>query len=573
MTDIEFYADESLMLEDGKPEEPRGQYSRYILPRGDGQAMEYTRTTTLVGIVDSGVGLMVWAKYRAAWGVAQRDDLIARLRAVPVDDKITIREVCDKAELIAGTDAAANDGTAAHAVLQRVDQGEPIENIHPYYQPLVRNYQAELAAKGITVIPEYVERTCRCAHLDTAGKPDNIYRLADGSLVIGDKKTTSDLARAERAISSQLGIYANCEHMWDYVAGRYEPMPPVRKDFALIVLIDTDTWAVTIERINIEYGWARTRLMVELRESNKVKGLVQPYLPEGRWDYKPKTVLPSSNGHATPSVERSPESTARIQEIADGVRRDSAAKLAAAVQTGPVGAPDASPTPQAAAMSTPQPPATVGPTPSATPPPTPESYLAPGEQPMQLTVGIGQPGRPGLADIDQGMASGVPVVDPTTRVQEILEVRKNDKSRLQQWSRDLGNTDLAHNRKWLAEWIVKATPTSGAIEPGSGPSKINSSENYGGENARHPQTLAEAGLPPAPPEPPGVPVVQDNTPEMLTRRAAEAASLDVLRAVWKQYTDTYGPDSWDTSGPVKAAADARADFLKRQAAGDDGPPF
>lgn len=537
MTDIEFYADESLMLEDGKPEEPRGQYSRYILPRGDGQAMEYTRTTTLVGTVDSGVGLMVWAKYRAAWGVAQRDDLIARLRAVPVDDKITIREVCDKAELIAGTDAAANDGTAAHAVLQRVDQGEPIENIHPYYQPLVRNYQAELAAKGITVIPEYVERTCRCAHLDTAGKPDNIYRLADGSLVIGDKKTTSDLARAERAISSQLGIYANCEHMWDYVAGRYEPMPPVRKDFALIVLIDTDTWAVTIERINIEYGWARTRLMVELRESNKVKGLVQPYLPEGRWDYKPKTVLPSSNGHATPSVERSPESTARIQEIADGVRRDSTAKLAAAVQTGPVGAPDASPTPQAAAMSTPQPPATVGPTTSATPPPAPSDY---------------------------------PVVDPTTRVQEILEVRKNDKSRLQQWSRDLGNTDLAHNRKWLAEWIVKATPASGAIEQDS---KINSSENYGGENARHPQTLAEAGLPPAPPEPPGVPVVQDNTPEKLTRRAAEAASLDVLRAVWKQYTDTYGPDSWDTSGPVKAAADARADFLKRQAAGDDGPPF
>jgi hypothetical protein len=554
-------------LGDGKPEEPKGQYDRYTLPRGDGQAMEYTRTTTLVGTVDAGYGLGVWTKYRAAWGVAQRDDLIARLRAVPVDDKATIREVCDKAELIAGTDAAANDGTAAHAVLQRVDQGAPIEDIHPYYHPLVRNYQAELAAKGITVIPEYVERTCRCARLDTAGKPDNIYRLADGLLVIGDKKTIEDLAKAERAIASQLAIYANCEHMMNYATGRYEPMPPVRKDFALIILIDTDTWAVTIESINIEYGWARTRLMVELRESNKVKGLRHPYLPEGRWDHKPKTVLPiendlryriaegdlvppqHSNGH-TPSPERSAESTARIQTIATSptYSAEIAAKLAAAVQAGPVGVPDASPTPQAATMPTPQPPTTVGPRPNTTPPPTPNNY---------------------------------PVVDPTTRVQEILEIRKNDKSRLQQWSRDLGNTDLAHNRKWLAEWIVAATPDSGAIEPSlndlrvanARAGKINSSQNYGGENPQHPQTLTEAGLPPAPSEPPGQPVVADNTPEVLTRKAAEAASIDVLRAVWKTYTDTYGQDSWDSSGPVKAAADARADFLKRQLAGDDGPPF
>lgn len=536
MTDTEFYADESLMLEDGKPNEPTDRYGRKILPQGDGTAVPYTRATTLAGSLDSGHGLLVWQKYRAAWGVAQRDDLIARLRAVPVDDKITIREVCDKAELIAGTDAAANDGTAAHAVLQRVDQDEPIENIHPYYQPLVRNYQAALAAKGITVLPEYVERTYRCARYDIEGHPDNIYQLSDGSLVVGDKKTAADLAKSERYIAAQLALYANSEHVMNYATGQYEPVPKVRKDFALVIAIDTDTWAVTVERIDIIYGWGRVRLAAEMRESNKIKHIRHPYLPDGTWDFKPKTVLPSSNGHATLSPERSAESTARIQEIADGVRRDSAAKLAAAVQAGPVAAAQPS-TPQAAAMSTPQPPATVGPTPSATPPPAPSDH---------------------------------PVVDPTTRVQEILEVRKNDKSRLQQWSRDLGNTDLAHNRKWLAEWIVQATPSSGAVEQDS---KINSSENYGGENVRHPQTLAEAGLPPAPPEPPGVPVVQDNTPEKLTHKAAEAASLDVLRAVWKQYTDTYGPDSWDTSGPVKAAADARADFLKRQAAGDDGPPF
>lgn len=629
MTETDFYADESLELGEGRPEEPKGQYDRYILPRGDGQAMEYTRTTTLVGTVDSGVGLGIWRKYRAAWGVAQRDDLINRLRAVPVDDHTTIREICDKAELIAGTDAGANDGTAAHAVLQRVDQGEAIEAIHPYYHPLVRNYQAELARLGITVLPQYVERTCRCARLDAGGKPDNIYQLDDGSLVIGDKKTTADMIKAERAIAAQLGIYANCEHMFNYVTGRYEPMPPVRKDFALIILIDTDTWEVTIESINIEYGWARTRLMVELRESNKVKGLRHPYLPGGRWNLKPKTVLPSTssayagqvdtwnaqgqpmldgqhpcgdcgapdyitgphtaqcsqnpaniaayeagrNGY-DPGRQRSAESVARVAAIANGVLDAAHQRVAvhhpegliaehgvvtseAVTQAGPVGVLDASPTPQAATTPTSQPPTTVGPHANTTPPPTPSDY---------------------------------PVVDPTARVQEIMDVRKNDKTRLQHWAKALGCTDLAHHRKWLAEWIVAATPGSGAIEPSgegdTGPGKFAQPDDVAPSPAHlpgagNPQTLAQTGLPPAPAEPPGQSVVgpsidhpvQDNTPEVLAHKAANAASLDVLRAVWKTYTDTYGPDSWETSGPVKAAADARADFIKRQLAGDDGPPF
>jgi hypothetical protein len=354
--------------------------------------------------------------------------------------------------------------------------------------------------------------------------------------------------------------------MWDYATNRPEPMPPVRKDFALIVLIDTDTWAVTIESINIEYGWARTRLMVELRESNKVKGLRHPYLPEGRWDHKPKTVLPSTASayagqvdtwNASPAAPEpppmldgaptSPHTIVRPDFEADRLpanghtpdpMRTAAlanAVLDAAHQRVSVHHPEGA----VAEHGTVTPDAvTIGPTPNTTPPPRIEA-----------------------------------AADPATRVQQILDVRKNDKARLQRWSADLGNTDLAHNRKWLAEWIVKATPDTSVIEPGSGPGKINSSQNYGGENPGTPHTLAEAGLPPAPSEPPGTPVVQNNVPEALAHQAATASSLDELRAVWKTYTDTYGPDSWDASGPVKAAADARADFLKRQLAGDDGPPF
>lgn len=562
-------------LGNGKVAEPTGRYDRYILPRGDGQSMEYTRTTTLVGDADGSYGVMTWQKYRAVWGAAQRDELIAQLRSVGRDDKATIREVCAKAELIAGTESASDFGTAAHNILQRVDEGLPIEEVHEYWRPLVSNYQEALRIAGIEVIPQYVERTCRFARYDVAGKPDNIYQLHDGSLAIGDKKTTADIERAEKAIASQLAVYANCEHMMNYETGRFEDMPPVRKDFALIILISTENFAVTIERIDIQYGLARTRLMVELREANKAKHIRHPYIAPGHWDPVPKTVLPPAGA---PQNTHGYSATAQSAQVAE--------RLTAAVQAGPVGAVNASPPVQEAAMPAPQPPTTVGPTPASAAPPrveaiTPTTHVA---RPMALTVS--HTGGPGLADIDRGMAS---VVDPDTRVQEILDVRRNDKPRLQHWAKALGCTDLAHHRKWLAEWIVKATPGSGAIEPSGegdcGPGEINSSQNYGGEN---PRSHAEAGLPPAPPTPPGQPVVgpgtshpiqagvhaapvTDMTTESITAQIRSAPNLPALNDIWKRWTEAYGREAW--SGEVKEHADARAALLRAQVAGDDGPPF
>lgn len=513
MTD-DFYATE-MDLGGAEPAEPADRYGRRILPRGDGTAVPYTRATTLAGSLDGGHGVMVWRKYRAAWGVAQRDELIQRLRAVPADDKATIREVCDKAELIAGTEAAADQGTAAHAVLQRVDQGESINNIHSYYQPLVRNYQEALRIAGITVLPQYVERTYRCARYDIEGHPDNIYQLSDGSLVIGDKKTAADLAKAERSIAAQLALYANSEHMMNYETSQYEAVPEVRKDFALIIVINTEDWSVAIERIDIIYGWGRVRLSAELRESNRIKNIRHPYIAEGHWTPKSKTVLPEAastngQGHYSPEAQ--------------------SAKVAAKLTPGPV----AEDTPA------PQPPATVGPHHADTPPP-------------RITAG-----KP------------VPAVDPATRVDEILAVRKNDKTALQKWAQSLGCTDLQHHRKWLADWIVTATPTSSAIEH-----KINSLENYGGENtpADRPRTLAETGLPPAPAQPPGQSVVNITAPGAIAT-IAQAKTLDALGDVWRLWEATYGPGSWDASGAVKQAADARANFIRTQSFGDDTePPF
>src|SRR3954470_13935402 len=197
MTEVldDFYVDEAELLPANGVQPPTGNYDRYILPGSDGKAKEMTRTTTIASGMDDGYGLGTWSLYRAIWGIAQREDLIALLRAISlpaIDEpasRATLKEVADKAKLLAGTDSSSNWGTAAHGVLQRVDQGESEATIHPYWHPLVANYRAELEREGLTVVPGFIERVCWCARYDIGGRFDTAYQESDGSYVIGDKKT------------------------------------------------------------------------------------------------------------------------------------------------------------------------------------------------------------------------------------------------------------------------------------------------------------------------------------------------------------------------------------------------
>lgn len=472
---------------------PTGNYDRYILPEGDGggnsRKKEYTSVTTVSGSLDNGVGLGIWKTWRVAWGVAQRDDLVARLRGVDVEDRDTIREVVKVAETVGRVEEAANLGTAFHAVLQRVDQGEDESTIHPYFHPVVANYREALERAGLRVVPEMIERVCRNSVYDTGGRFDNIYEEIDsGTFVIGDKKTLSDRAKDVLGIEIQLAIYAHSEHVMNYDIQRYEPMPPVRKDYAVVVHIDTESMAVTILRCDIECGWAAARVAMEQRELRRRKHVLHDYSPNF---VKPvKAEKSASPPPAPPNGHGSPEAVKRIAAVA----------LA-------------------------------------------ESYDRIGFTPVAATA-------PPASDVLTY------AVDPATRVDEIMQIRKNDKARLQVWAKKLGCTDLNHHRKFLAEWIVNATPGSGAVEPPSEGSK---------------STLAGMGLPPAPSAPQGEPVIESPI-EIPLRDIHYASSVEALGNIWARWTAANGPDSW--TGELEAAGNARAAQLRATPPrGDAGPPF
>jgi len=555
----DFYADEEMQLGGSIPE-PTGRYDRYVLPDGPrNKGREFTRTTTIAGSLSSGFGLGVWTKYRAAWGVAQRDDLIARLRAVPVDDKDTLKEVCQTAETVAGVESGSNWGTACHAVLQRVDMGEPIENIHPYFHVLVHNYQAELARHGLVAIPQYVERVCRNTIFDCAGKFDNIYAEQCGRQVVGDKKTKGDPDADVMSVEMQEAIYANASLIMDYETGQYEPMPDVRKDYAIMVHIDQDTFEVNIHTVDIETGWAAVRVAMEMRELRKRKHQLKPYSVIGSTLNPAKAVEapvpPATNGKPDPE---------RVAAIAAATLAESHARRGfvpeAAAPAGPVVTNGEAETSQEAAKPAPQPPVTVGPTHNTTPPPRIDSPAAPVQGP-----------------------------DAEAEAKEIADAyARKPKSDLQAYAKRYGITDLAHHKLFIARLIVaernkrRAAGLPGAIDDAQPMSQAVS------EATAKARTNTDAGLGNAPAEPPGKPVVgpgtahpitagidaqptQDMTKESVEAQLRECKTVAEIGTIWQRWTDAYGRDSW---GMVQPVADERANFLRQQAAsGDDGVPF
>jgi hypothetical protein len=567
----DFYVDESeidFALAGAVAPEPTGNYDRYILPISNepgAPTKEMTRTTTIASGMDDGFGLGTWSLYRAIWGVAQRDDFIASLRALDInaaDSRPTLREIADKAKLIAGTDAASNWGTAAHGVLQRVDKGEGKSTIHEYWHPLIDNYLLKLERAGLSVVPNMIERVCRCVRYDIGGRFDNIYMSADGSYLIGDKKTKGDPDDRPLSVSMQLGIYANSEQIMDYVTGRYEGMLPVRTDYAVMVHIDRDTMDVEILRVNIAHGWECVRVEIERRELRKRKQLVFPYAPgigaanqhgvlhmhqaADRMQLAEDPPRAASNGQPNPTVV-----TAIQSEIYGRVNEH---RPPGTPPVGPGMA--AAPAPSSSAGTQP-PAATVGPTAAVEQPPTPATYVITGQGPV---TAVSLPAGPEVQK------------DAQLRVADILGIRKNDKARLQGWLRDLDGTDLNHHRKWLAEEIVKRTPGSNAVEPPAVPQASTTTVSHPGGPIGQPVV----GPGTAHPVTAGIDAVVDMTAEQVIRDIGNAATLSFLSDIWQRWTATYGAGSWQ--GPVKEAAEARANFIRSQSqpaaqSGDDGPPF
>lgn len=256
----------------------RPQYNhlrQYLLPdvEGTGADKGYTRVTTGAKTLDDTAGLERWKLRSVVRGLKDNPHLLEDidLYADPWEVNKDLERAADKAHEAAGGVKASEFGTAIHAWCEAVELGHvPFSDVPPEFAPFVAVYFRELAKWGISVPLDptgrpYVERIVYNPDTGWVGTFDNLYQLADGSVVIGDKKTAKDLAYSYLAISIQLGDYAGASHILSLDGTRWEPMPEVRHDIAVVLHIPSNAEPAKAEAVTIELDAGRVAIDAALR--------------------------------------------------------------------------------------------------------------------------------------------------------------------------------------------------------------------------------------------------------------------------------------------------------------------
>lgn len=259
---------------------PRDRYGRYLLPDAGGKNIGWTRATTFAATLAESYGLRVWEQRQVVWGLSRRPDLLSLATTiVGPEDKKALGEIVEAAHEAGATKAKANRGTAIHAAIGAVEIGGRFEDVPAEFKPHVAAYFAEVVAKGLTILPEYIERTGICPDFGVAGTFDNLVLCPDGKVRVLDKKT-GNLDYAEIEFAVQLALYAHFRALRNYATNQWEPMPEVATDYAIIAHIDPASGKTELERVNITLGWAWARTCAEVQDIRKTKHVITPYIPD-----------------------------------------------------------------------------------------------------------------------------------------------------------------------------------------------------------------------------------------------------------------------------------------------------
>lgn len=260
-------------------------YGRYLLDAdGKGKA-PYTRATTVAKMLDSGKGLEIWQQRKVAKGVAQSPALVARAAVTPLDDKQAWREILDQAEVKSGGDEKRDLGSAFHALHEHVETMSDSEwaAVPADLKCTYVKYRAELKRLGITEV--MTEVTLVNTKIGTAGKADAIFRLADGRLVIGDRKS-GRITEYPHSAAVQFAIYANADVLltWNEDGSvERHPMPELDLTTAIVIDVkigDENTASVHVYEVDIWAGWAAALLSAKIRRWRNRRDLLTPYHPE-----------------------------------------------------------------------------------------------------------------------------------------------------------------------------------------------------------------------------------------------------------------------------------------------------
>jgi hypothetical protein len=247
---------------------PRDRYKRpLIIPADGGEAVPYTRVSTLAKALDDLNQLMAWQCRKTAEGLVRRPDLLTRTAGAlangnPDTDWQTKRDlnsVCEQAREAAGASKGSSAGTGFHSLTEAIDRGEEPLFVPAEDRARLDAYRA--ATEGYSALD--AEVFVVCDELRTAGSFDRLWFTPDGRVVVGDLKTGKSEADYPLATAMQIAIYAHGE--------RYNPVTGERRvldehlDLTTGLLIHMPpSGGCRVIPLDLERGWQAAQLAAKV---------------------------------------------------------------------------------------------------------------------------------------------------------------------------------------------------------------------------------------------------------------------------------------------------------------------
>lgn len=254
----------------------RDRWGRYIIPDPEtGEDREWTRATTIAGVLPDRWNLEKWGERMVALGIAKQPELYALAKASKPEDKQRLDKLCRDAKAAAGAGSAATFGNALHSFTEALDNGEEVDPPYPYnldidaYRAGMKKHRLKvLSSEQIVINPEIGIAGTYDRLLEVPGREDP---------VIGDIKTgkSVDFSHLEHAV--QLAIYANATHRFNVETGEVEPVGPVDREVGLILHLPVGKAKLEIYELDLVEGWAAAKLAHQVYHLRKRKDLSKPY--------------------------------------------------------------------------------------------------------------------------------------------------------------------------------------------------------------------------------------------------------------------------------------------------------
>lgn len=246
-----------------------------------GVEQAWTRASTVAKALDDGGGLINWTAAMVAGGCYLRNDLVGKIGArwpMTDENKGEVYGLIEELKDAGGGSVGRNKGDTLHEMLRRILQGEDINPMPPWDADVKAGLDL-MDRAGITVEPEFVEKTICHPKLGIAGSFDMLPKVAHwgDERIIADWKTGRLGDYCWPAWVVQMAIYANAPLLFDWSKGTFTEMPPVNTRRAFILSLPAGSASAELYVVDISNAWKAVKAALWVRQWRKeAKDLARP---------------------------------------------------------------------------------------------------------------------------------------------------------------------------------------------------------------------------------------------------------------------------------------------------------